>query len=181
MMKSTLVILSIASVQAFAHSGIAVPSGGALLARPHMKKAQAFSKGRKPSIAHQKKQGVRLQAASAANSESKNPISAVAGPALSASALIVIDIAFRRIFQKFAISFPSSLGGCCVLFASLLVLPFGQGIFNLLSPGAGLLAKWLPVFFVPSLITLPLAGGVGSAAEVRTSMVDGRSIRMPQF
>jgi hypothetical protein len=29
-----------------------------------------------------------------------------------------------------------------------------------------LLAKWLPVFFVPSLITLPLASGLGNAWEV---------------
>jgi putative effector of murein hydrolase LrgA (UPF0299 family) len=85
---------------------------------------------------------------------------------ISASALVVLDIAFRRLFQRLAISFPSSLGGCCALFLTLLTLPFGQDLFNVLSPGAALLAKWLPVFFVPSLITLPLVGSVGSAAEV---------------
>ena len=43
----------------------------------------------------------------------------------------------------------------------------GEGIYQLLNPGATLLAKWLPVFFVPSLITLPLASGLGSVGEVR--------------
>ena len=103
-----------------------------------------------------------------ADKESKSPT--VAGSLLSASLLVVLDVAFRRLFQRLAISFPSSLAACCALFVSLLAFPFGQGVFNVLSPGAALLAKWLPVFFVPSLITLPLAGGVGSAAEVRDTI-----------
>jgi len=35
-------------------------------------------------------------------------------------------------------------------------------LHRLLSPGAALLAKWLPIFFVPSLVTLPLVGGIES-------------------
>jgi len=42
----------------------------------------------------------------------------------------------------------------------------GEAMYQILNPGAILLAKWLPVFFVPSLITLPLAGGLGNAIEV---------------
>jgi len=42
----------------------------------------------------------------------------------------------------------------------------GESIYQTLNPGAILLTKWLPVFFVPSLITLPLAGGLGNAMEV---------------
>jgi hypothetical protein len=42
----------------------------------------------------------------------------------------------------------------------------GEGLYLALNPGATLLAKWLPVFFVPSLITLPLASGLGNAREV---------------
>jgi len=85
---------------------------------------------------------------------------------ISASALVVLDIAFRRLFQAWCISFPSSLAGCGVLFASLLALPFGDKLYDALNPGSSLLAKWLPVFFVPSLVTLPLADGLGSAVEV---------------
>jgi len=43
---------------------------------------------------------------------------------------------------------------------------WGDRLYNLLSPGSALLAKWLPVFFVPSLVTLPLAQSMGSAAEI---------------
>jgi hypothetical protein len=42
----------------------------------------------------------------------------------------------------------------------------GEGMYQLLNPGATLLAKWLPVFFVPSLIMLPLASGLGTVWEV---------------
>ncbi len=87
---------------------------------------------------------------------------------LSASLLIALDVGFRKLFQALAISFPSSLGGCCILFFSMLLLPMGSRLFHLFSPGAALLAKWLPVFFVPSLITLPLARSVGPPIEVRT-------------
>lgn len=92
---------------------------------------------------------------------------------LSASVLILLDVAFRRLFERLAItSFPSSLGGCCALLLAMLLLPGktttrGDRLYGVLAPGASLLAKWLPVFFVPSLVTLPLVGRVGSSPEVR--------------
>ena len=43
---------------------------------------------------------------------------------------------------------------------------WGERVYEMLNPGATLLAKWLPVFFVPSLITLPLASGLGDPYEV---------------
>jgi putative effector of murein hydrolase LrgA (UPF0299 family) len=102
---------------------------------------------------------------------------------LSASLLVFLDIAFRKGFQKLAISFPSSLGGCCALFATMLAVPAGKDIFKALSPGAALLAKWLPVFFVPSLITLPLVGSVGSAGEVRrnTQSLFSYAVTLPLY
>jgi len=80
-------------------------------------------------------------------------------------------VSLRRLFQKYAISFPSSLAGCGFLFATLLGLNalnkrWGDGLFEVLNPGAAVLAKWLPVFFVPNLVTLPLAPSLGDAVEV---------------
>ena len=103
--------------------------------------------------------------AAAADNSSSNK-SPMVKSFFSASLLIALDVAFRRLFQHFAIPFPSSLAGCCALFAALIGLPTGEAMFRALSPGAALLAKWLPIFFVPSLITLPLAGNIGSAMEV---------------
>lgn len=85
---------------------------------------------------------------------------------LATTALIGLDIFFRRLLQFLSISFPSALAGCGALFATFLLVPGGPNLYNILAPGAALLAKWLPVFFVPSLITLPLADSVGSVVEV---------------
>ncbi|CAJ1950459.1 unnamed protein product [Cylindrotheca closterium] len=110
-----------------------------------------------------------LTIAKASNDGQINGIAKVSPPTptiMSAFLLLALDVGFRRLFQKLAISFPSSLGGCCALFISLLTLPGGEKMFKILSPGAALLAKWLPVFFVPSLVTLPLVGNVGPMSEI---------------
>eukprot|EP00751_Fragilariopsis_kerguelensis_P046081 CAMPEP_0170983628 /NCGR_PEP_ID=MMETSP0736-20130129/4361_1 /TAXON_ID=186038 /ORGANISM="Fragilariopsis kerguelensis, Strain L26-C5" /LENGTH=626 /DNA_ID=CAMNT_0011407131 /DNA_START=77 /DNA_END=1958 /DNA_ORIENTATION=+ len=95
---------------------------------------------------------------------------------LSVGIWCLLDIGFRRVFQRLGIAgkFPSSLGGCGVVLAILLLIPSMSGkdtndgknklvgLHSVLSPGAALLAKWLPLFFVPSLVTLPLVGGIES-------------------
>lgn len=87
---------------------------------------------------------------------------------ISAAALFLLDIFFRRLFRLLNLTFPSSLAGCGVLFAFLLSVKQEKAntLFNQLQPGAALLAKWLPVFFVPTLITLPLSAGLGSFVEL---------------
>jgi putative effector of murein hydrolase len=87
---------------------------------------------------------------------------------ISAASFVLLDIAFRTLFKAANVDFPSSLGGCGFLFATLLALPpkASSFIYDKLTPGAALLAKWLPVFFVPSLITLPLADSIGTSAEL---------------
>lgn len=91
---------------------------------------------------------------------------------LSAAIFIAVDVLFRKLFRHWAIAFPSSLGACGAVFGLLLVLSSlqknrpDQFVYPLLQPGAALLAKWLPVFFVPSLISLPLADSIGSATEI---------------
>jgi hypothetical protein len=84
--------------------------------------------------------------------------------------------------------------GCCFLFVTLLLVgttaatntnsttskkdelkntdifnKSNNKLYQLLSPRTSLLAKWLPVFFVPSLVTLPLVGRIGNPIEVRRS------------
>jgi putative effector of murein hydrolase LrgA (UPF0299 family) len=80
--------------------------------------------------------------------------------------LFAINEAFRALCIKYAITFPASLSGCGALFATFLFAPFGSTLYGQFAPGAAVLAKWLPVFFVPSLITLPLADPIGSSTEV---------------
>jgi putative effector of murein hydrolase LrgA (UPF0299 family) len=94
----------------------------------------------------------------------------------STSAIMALDTLFRKLFHAMSIQFPSSLAGCTALFAFLILLhsmkkEWGDFVFSLLNPGATLFAKWLPVFFVPSLVTLPLAPSLGSTQEVGTDNV----------
>ena len=88
-----------------------------------------------------------------------------------AAYFVIMDIILRKLFTKYDIPFPSQLGGCCILFALMVVAElirpgFGDAAFDVLSPGATILAKWLPVFFVPGLAMLPLAPSMGSPFEV---------------
>lgn len=87
---------------------------------------------------------------------------------VSTGAFIVLDLVFRRLFTRLQLTFPSSLAGCAALFAFLLAIgeKAAAPVFKNLEPGANLLAKWLPVFFVPSLVTLPLADPLSSAVEL---------------
>jgi len=89
----------------------------------------------------------------------------------STSLLVGMDVAVRRLFHARSIAFPSPLAGCGLLFAALLALHaaragWGDAAHGALAPGAAVLAKWLPVFFVPSLVTLPLAQSMGDGAEL---------------
>lgn len=89
----------------------------------------------------------------------------------STTAIIGIDIAFRKLLKAYSIAFPSALAGCGSLFTAMVAIytvkpALGDSIYTLLAPGSAVLAKWLPVFFVPSLVTLPLAQSLGSSMEV---------------
>lgn len=90
---------------------------------------------------------------------------------IGALAFTALDHGFRKAFLANGISFPSQLGGCCILFVLLLLANIvkpglGDAVFTALTPGAQLLAKWLPVFFVPGLAMLPNAPSMGSAVEI---------------
>jgi len=88
-----------------------------------------------------------------------------------ALAFVLLDVFFRKVFKANNVGFPSQLGGFGILFGVLLLSELvspgkGDMLFKVLSPGAGLLAKWLPVFFVPGLAMIPLAPSMGSGFEV---------------
>lgn len=90
----------------------------------------------------------------------------------SATLFVMINMIIQQCFHRTGIMFPSSLAGCMVLATSLLATPNHTQVYNILSPGAKLLQKFLMVFLVPNLIVLPLCDGCGSITEVRT-MVNG--------
>mmetsp|Transcript_21179 Transcript_21179/g.41961 ORF Transcript_21179/g.41961 Transcript_21179/m.41961 type:complete len:568 (+) Transcript_21179:146-1849(+) len=80
----------------------------------------------------------------------------------SAVLYITLDLALAKAFARHSIAFPSALAGMVGLFGVLIGLDTFKGAeasgaaMALLAPGAALFAKWLPLFFVPSLVVLPL-------------------------
>lgn len=89
------------------------------------------------------------------------------------ASFIGIEMVFRKLFQAKSIRFPAQLAGCVALFVVMILgdmngSSVGQSLCSTLSPGAGLLAKWMGVFFVPGLTMLPLAplDAVGSKIEM---------------
>ena len=111
-----------------------------------------------------------------ASADATTPAKSISGSSkqktiLATAILIFLDVQFRTLFTKYSIPFPSSLAGCGSLFVTMIALTsikkeWGEAIYNNLNPGATLFAKWLPVFFVPALITLPLAGSLGNSLEI---------------
>jgi len=110
----------------------------------------------------------------------KTPLATVAsfrGGSLSQSEVggtfffLVVNHLLIKIFAAKNVAFPAPLGGCLILFALLLLAqtvspPLGDALFELLTPGANFLTKWMPVFFVPGLAMLPLAPSMGNSLEV---------------
>ena len=92
-------------------------------------------------------------------------------PVVGVAILIAFQKVVAEVFKATDVNFPAMLGACMSLFAILLGLEavnpsLAESVFQGLTPGANLLAKWLPMMFVPALTMLPLSPPIGSATEV---------------
>lgn len=92
----------------------------------------------------------------------------------SAGMLVVIDQGVRWVMQTLRIQFPHTLTGMLIVVA-ILVSAKAAGetsgkavdyIVEFFGPLRDWVARWMPVFFVPSLISLPLATASISGGEV---------------
>jgi hypothetical protein len=85
--------------------------------------------------------------------------------------MALIEKGVKEALKAGNLKVPAQLAGCIVLFGFMMLAEainpdFGNAIFEALSPGAGILAKWLPVFFVPGLALLPLSPKIGTGMDV---------------
>lgn len=76
-----------------------------------------------------------------------------------AAGFILMDSAVRRVFKANGITFPSQLAGCIMLLSTMLITNVikpgvGDFVFDALTPGANLLAKWYVSSFRFSLCVL---------------------------
>jgi hypothetical protein len=91
-----------------------------------------------------------------------------------AAAFAAIEQVVKRGLQAANLKYPAGLGACILLFTSLcltdLVAPsLAKTVYEALSPGAAILAKWFPVFFVPGLALLPLSPSMGGTVDVSST------------
>lgn len=72
------------------------------------------------------------------------------------------DKFLKKAFTAAAIKFPSALFGMFCVFSILLVLDSfapsaAMDVMNFFEPATLFIQRWLPLFYVPSLVVLPLA------------------------
>lgn len=81
---------------------------------------------------------------------------------VSLGVILAMDKFLKGAFVAAAIKFPSALFGMFCIFSVLLVLdsavpPAATSLMNFFEPATLFIQRWLPLFYVPSLVVLPLA------------------------
>ncbi|GFZ08725.1 membrane protein [Actinidia rufa] len=81
---------------------------------------------------------------------------------VSLGIVLAIDKALKKAFVAAAIKFPSALFGMFCVFTILMVLDStvpdaATSLMNFFEPALMFIQRWLPLFYVPSLVVLPLA------------------------
>ncbi|CAD5180301.1 plastidal glycolate/glycerate translocator 1, chloroplastic [Musa acuminata AAA Group] len=82
--------------------------------------------------------------------------------AVSLGTILAADKLLKQAFVAAAIKFPSALFGMFCVFSVLTVLDFAapsaaMGLVGFFEPATLFIQRWLPLFYVPSLVVLPLA------------------------
>lgn len=75
------------------------------------------------------------------------------------ASLYYADTAIKGVLTQYAIKFPSALVGMFGVFGLLCAVGdnMANKILAFYSPALNWIARWLPIFYVPALVTLPLA------------------------
>ncbi|KAK6782900.1 hypothetical protein RDI58_020696 [Solanum bulbocastanum] len=81
---------------------------------------------------------------------------------VSLGIILAMDKLLKKAFVEAAIKFPSALFGMFCTFAVLTILDSvvpkaAEGLMNFFEPALLFIQRWLPLFYVPSLVVLPLA------------------------
>ncbi|KAF6170195.1 hypothetical protein GIB67_038728 [Kingdonia uniflora] len=82
--------------------------------------------------------------------------------AISLGIFLAVDKALKQAFATYAIKFPSALFGMFCVFSVLIILDSivpaaATSLMNFFEPANRFIQRWLPLFYVPSLVVLPLA------------------------
>jgi hypothetical protein len=75
------------------------------------------------------------------------------------ASLYYADTAIKGVLTQYAIKFPSALVGMFGVFGLLCAVGdnMANKVLAFYAPALNWIARWLPIFYVPALVTLPLA------------------------
>lgn len=81
---------------------------------------------------------------------------------ISLGIIVAVDQLLKQAFVTAAIKFPSALFGMFCIFTILVILDStvpaaATSLMNFFQPALLFIQRWLPLFYVPSLVVLPLA------------------------
>ncbi|XP_047323707.1 plastidal glycolate/glycerate translocator 1, chloroplastic [Impatiens glandulifera] len=144
----------------FSHHGIAIQSLPTKTNLPESKFLQLHPyKNQRTRITHVK------STASSDSSSSPTASQTVFGVlhlTVSLGIILAMDNLLKKVFLSAAIKFPSALFGMFCVFTVLIALDAtvpsaATGLMDFFEPALLFIQRWLPLFYVPSLVVLPLA------------------------
>lgn len=101
---------------------------------------------------------------------------------VSLGIILATDKYLKQAFVAAAIKFPSALFGMFCIFTVLVILDVtipaaAKGLENFFEPALLFIQRWLPLFYVPSLVVLPLAiQDIPAASGVKICFILGISM-----
>jgi putative effector of murein hydrolase LrgA (UPF0299 family) len=96
---------------------------------------------------------------------------------VSLGIVLATDKYLKQAFLAASIKFPSALFGMFCVFSVLVVLDtaapaLAKGFMDFFEPASLFIQRWLPLFYVPSLVVLPLAArDVPAAAGLKICLI----------
>jgi len=81
---------------------------------------------------------------------------------VSLGLILAIDFLLKKAFVAASIEFPSALFGMFCIFSVLIILNYAipsaaMALMKFFEPGIMFIQRWLPLFYVPYLVVLPLS------------------------
>lgn len=81
---------------------------------------------------------------------------------VSLGVILAMDKLLKKAFVEASIKFPSALFGMFCIFTTLVLLDStvpaaAKSVVNFFEPALLFIQRWLPLFYVPSLVVLPLS------------------------
>lgn len=98
---------------------------------------------------------------------------------VSLGLILATDKVLKKAFVAAAIKFPSALFGMFCIFSVLVILDItvpaaATSVMNFFEPALLFIQRWLPLFYVPSLVVLPLSvRDIPAASGIKISFITG--------